>query len=676
VSFERERDQVHRAPATPTYDDVSPGRTSLSGQLIGPTHPLTSGLIQRKARDANGVAEGAEAAVASSANSTGQGLPGPLKQQFESSLGTDLSSVRIHTGSESATAARAVGAKAYTVGQDIHFGAGQFAPTDPSGIHLLAHEVAHTVQQGGGTPTPQYKLEVSSPGDAAEVEADRVADAMMTGAPATIGQAAPQVAREAAPGAAAAPAADKPASPVWVEFDHDGNWKAAEVLATLGSQAAVPEDLKAAIMAGPKATASYCATLRARVAAGELDEAKKAQIGSALTSRITELALATPQSPLQYSQLADVARWADQYKAAGAPAAAPSPGAAPTSAGQPGASAGKGDQAAETFATKLAQASARDTAKGDTRLKTSSDPKPGVTSKANDEHGGEESGNAELTGWRFVHDPFDNTVTAVRPDGTEDNAGLLFTFQVAGGAATLVGRPQVLSKFRVAILKRQDAIKGTEPQEKDKEGRADPTKAAARIAQDKEWTAADRKYDADHAAWEKGGKVGTEPPRPKNYLPVEHRTTLCNSYPGTVYQDAGGGKNDGFSFDPKTQQKATPPPIWKTFDSAPEGPKPGDVCYLLFLGGATSHMGIFKSKAPIPGKADEEMWVMTDGGQGGYEQAQLAQERTRRFEKSTKIFRDSAEGGQTTGDRRLAGWIDLDEYRQLQQAKHPQPTSV
>jgi hypothetical protein len=301
-----------------------------------------------------------------------------------------------------------------------------------------------------------------------------------------------------------------------------------------------------------------------------------------------------------------------------------------------------------------------------------------VTSKENDEHGGEESGNTELTGWRFIHDPFDNTVTAVRPDGTDDNAGLLFTFQVDGGAATLVGRPLVLTKFRVAILKRQDAIKGTEAQEKDKKGNADPTKAAARVARDKEWTAADRKYDADHAAWEKGGRVGPEPQQPKDhlYLAVEHKTTMCNLFPSTIYTDAGGGQNDGFSFDPKAQQKATPPPIWKTFDSAPDGPKPGDVCYLLFLSGETSHMGVFKSKAPIPGKPDQEMWVMTDGGQGGYDKVQLAQERTRRFEKSTQIFRDSAEGGQSTGDRKLAGWIDLDEYRKQQQAKHPQTTSV
>jgi hypothetical protein len=50
-------------------------------------------------------------------------------------------------------------------------------------LHLLAHEVAHTVQQDGATPTLQHKLEVSSPGDADELEADHAADAMVAGLP-------------------------------------------------------------------------------------------------------------------------------------------------------------------------------------------------------------------------------------------------------------------------------------------------------------------------------------------------------------------------------------------------------------------------------------------------------------------------------------------------------------
>jgi len=129
-------------------------------------------------RDDNGVAAHADAAVDRAAGSSGAPLPDDVRSRFESSHNTDLSAVRIHTGAESAAA---VDARAYTMGNDIHFGAGQYAPAEPFGLHLLAHEVAHTVQQSGGTPHRQHKLEVSTPGDRAEVEADRAADAMVHG---------------------------------------------------------------------------------------------------------------------------------------------------------------------------------------------------------------------------------------------------------------------------------------------------------------------------------------------------------------------------------------------------------------------------------------------------------------------------------------------------------------
>ena len=108
-------------------------------------------------------------------------LPGTIMRKFEASLGADLSSVRVHTGAESQSAASAVGAKAYTMGQDIHFGAGHYDPSSSAGEHLLAHEVAHTVQQAGGAPKRQNKLEVSTPFDPAEHEADSAADAMVSG---------------------------------------------------------------------------------------------------------------------------------------------------------------------------------------------------------------------------------------------------------------------------------------------------------------------------------------------------------------------------------------------------------------------------------------------------------------------------------------------------------------
>jgi len=70
-------------------------------------------------------------------------------------LGHQFSQVRLHTDEPAAQAARSMGVPAFTVGQDIAFGAGQYAPHTRAGRHVLAHELAHVVQQHGSTPRVQ-----------------------------------------------------------------------------------------------------------------------------------------------------------------------------------------------------------------------------------------------------------------------------------------------------------------------------------------------------------------------------------------------------------------------------------------------------------------------------------------------------------------------------------------
>ncbi len=184
-----ERDQSHAQSSEQSSAgnaELEPGKSSRSAVMRKPDLIVPSGLIQRRARDANGVAEGAGAAVEAASSSSGSPLPETIMRKFEGSLGADLSSVRVHTGEVSVAANDAVGARAYTTGQDIHFGTGQYNPTSGAGEHLLAHEVAHTVQQAGGVQRMQFKLAVSMPDDHLEHEADRAADAMIAGAPAQV----------------------------------------------------------------------------------------------------------------------------------------------------------------------------------------------------------------------------------------------------------------------------------------------------------------------------------------------------------------------------------------------------------------------------------------------------------------------------------------------------------
>jgi hypothetical protein len=165
------------ARSTGSSEQRTPGRTSLTQQ------------VYRKA--SGDPSEAAGDALASVSGSSGAPLSAEQRSRFEAGAGTDLSGVRVHTGAASAGAAAQLGARAFTVGSDIHFGAGQYQPGGAAGDHLLAHEVAHTVQQQGGAPGPQTKLEVSEPGDAAEQAADQFADHVVHGGPAPSLTAAP-----------------------------------------------------------------------------------------------------------------------------------------------------------------------------------------------------------------------------------------------------------------------------------------------------------------------------------------------------------------------------------------------------------------------------------------------------------------------------------------------------
>jgi hypothetical protein len=83
-------------------------------------------------------------------NSPGTPLTGEARAAMEARFGEDFSTVRIHADPRAAESARAVNARAYTVGRDVVFGSGQYAPATTAGQHLLAHELTHVVQQNFG----------------------------------------------------------------------------------------------------------------------------------------------------------------------------------------------------------------------------------------------------------------------------------------------------------------------------------------------------------------------------------------------------------------------------------------------------------------------------------------------------------------------------------------------
>jgi hypothetical protein len=82
--------------------------------------------------------------------STGQLLDNHTRAFMERRFAHDFSQVRIHADAKAAESAGVVDALAYTVGQHIAFASGRYAPATQEGRRLMAHELAHTIQQAGG----------------------------------------------------------------------------------------------------------------------------------------------------------------------------------------------------------------------------------------------------------------------------------------------------------------------------------------------------------------------------------------------------------------------------------------------------------------------------------------------------------------------------------------------
>lgn len=119
----------------------------------------------------------------------GQALEPTLRTDMEHRFRRDFSAVRVHAGSASADSARAVSARAYTVGNDIVFGAGQYATASDGGRRLIAHELAHVTQHDRAgiigksasttlhrTPAPPQASGSDVPFDRSKVDVSAVPD--------------------------------------------------------------------------------------------------------------------------------------------------------------------------------------------------------------------------------------------------------------------------------------------------------------------------------------------------------------------------------------------------------------------------------------------------------------------------------------------------------------------
>ncbi|HEX4004732.1 MAG TPA: DUF4157 domain-containing protein [Acidobacteriaceae bacterium] len=118
--------------------------------------------VQRKA-DGNAAVLDSPARVPDALDSSSRPLDEATQRLMESRIGFDFSKVRIHTDAQAAESAKSVHALAYTVGNDIVFSAGRYAPASSEGQRLLAHELTHVVQQHPGTLARSLSSAIATP---------------------------------------------------------------------------------------------------------------------------------------------------------------------------------------------------------------------------------------------------------------------------------------------------------------------------------------------------------------------------------------------------------------------------------------------------------------------------------------------------------------------------------
>ena len=144
----------------------------------GAGNAAAAAMVARRARPAGPAAEPADTGVQAVLRSAGKPFTGPVREEMEARFGTDFSDVRLHTGPAAARSAAAIGARAYTAGNDVVIGSGG------GDKYTLAHELTHVVQQRSGPVAGSdtgHGFAMSDPGDRFEQDADANAVRVMSG---------------------------------------------------------------------------------------------------------------------------------------------------------------------------------------------------------------------------------------------------------------------------------------------------------------------------------------------------------------------------------------------------------------------------------------------------------------------------------------------------------------
>jgi Domain of unknown function (DUF4157) len=176
----REHDRRHERAPEPSREAQQPPAAAVRSVASS----IGNAAFARLAEPGSGILPGGrvhpeiETAIAA-ARGHGDALDAGVRDRVGAALDDPLTDVRVHADERADALARSVSARAFTTGSDVFFARGEYRPATTTGDALIAHELAHVVQQRDSPATGP--LTVTDPGDELEVEAETIARELGSG---------------------------------------------------------------------------------------------------------------------------------------------------------------------------------------------------------------------------------------------------------------------------------------------------------------------------------------------------------------------------------------------------------------------------------------------------------------------------------------------------------------
>lgn len=138
-----------------------PDATPLTGSDVAHSIPAVRRLAKSIVQDPPDASTGID--ISEIRSEQGHAMPDPVRSYFEPRFGRNFGDVRLHTDARAAALSQSLHARAFTVGRDVFFGAGEYAPGTVDGKRLIAHELTHVLQQTETPAAIQRKIKFESP---------------------------------------------------------------------------------------------------------------------------------------------------------------------------------------------------------------------------------------------------------------------------------------------------------------------------------------------------------------------------------------------------------------------------------------------------------------------------------------------------------------------------------